>query len=107
MSEFLTGLRIQSRGVNALMIRELMMRYGRGNIGFLWLVLEPMILCAGGMAARLGARIALRMPLLHCFEIGGMAFSARRFRCIVWPPIRSFSASICRRFEMRDIIPFN
>lgn len=52
MSEFVTGLRIQSRGLHALMIRELMMRYGRGNIGFLWLVLEPMILCAGVIAVR-------------------------------------------------------
>lgn len=36
----------------ALMIRELMMRYGRGNIGFLWLILEPMILCAGIIGLR-------------------------------------------------------
>lgn len=52
MSEFLAGLRNQSRGLHALMIRELMMRYGRGNIGFLWLVLEPMILCAGVISVR-------------------------------------------------------
>lgn len=28
------------------------MRYGRGNIGFLWLILEPMILCAGVIGLR-------------------------------------------------------
>jgi ABC-type polysaccharide/polyol phosphate export permease len=40
------GVKVQARVLRALMIRELMMRYGRGNIGFLWLVLEPMLLCA-------------------------------------------------------------
>src|SRR5271166_1537498 len=34
------------------MIRELMMRYGRGNIGFLWLIVEPMILCGGVIGLR-------------------------------------------------------
>lgn len=42
MSEFLTGLRIKSRGFRAGMIRELMMRYGRGTMDFLWVALEPM-----------------------------------------------------------------
>jgi len=35
-----------------LITRELMVRYGRGNIGFLWIVLEPMILCAGVIGLR-------------------------------------------------------
>jgi capsular polysaccharide transport system permease protein len=46
---FYAGLRIQARCLGALMIREMMMRYGRGNIGFLWIVLEPMILTGGVM----------------------------------------------------------
>jgi capsular polysaccharide transport system permease protein len=50
--DFLKGLSIQVRVLHALMIRELMMRYGRGNIGFLWLILEPMILCAGVIGLR-------------------------------------------------------
>ena len=44
---WLKGLRVQTRVLYALAIRELMTRYGRDNIGFLWLILEPMILCAG------------------------------------------------------------
>lgn len=40
---------IQGRVIRALMLRDLMMRYGRGNIGFAWVVLEPMILTAGVM----------------------------------------------------------
>jgi capsular polysaccharide transport system permease protein len=46
------GLAVQRRALHALMIRELMMRYGRGNIGFLWLIVEPMILCAGVIGLR-------------------------------------------------------
>ncbi len=50
--DFWRGLAVQGRVLHALTIRELMMRYGRGNIGFLWLVLEPMILCAGVIGLR-------------------------------------------------------
>jgi capsular polysaccharide transport system permease protein len=35
--------------LRALVMRDLMMRYGRGNIGFVWVVLEPMLLCVGVM----------------------------------------------------------
>jgi capsular polysaccharide transport system permease protein len=31
------------------MIRELMMRFGRDNLGFLWVFIEPMLLCVGVM----------------------------------------------------------
>lgn len=43
------GLRKQFRIVTALVVREMMMRYGRSNIGFLWVILEPMILTTGVM----------------------------------------------------------
>lgn len=38
------GLLIQFRVFNALVLRELHMRYGRENLGFLWVIGEPMIL---------------------------------------------------------------
>lgn len=40
------GWRVQTRVVRALMIRELTTRFGRENIGFLWIMAEP-ILFAG------------------------------------------------------------
>ena len=43
---------VQRRVLVALMIRQLMTKYGRGNIGFLWIVLEPMILCSGVLVVR-------------------------------------------------------
>jgi capsular polysaccharide transport system permease protein len=52
LGDFFTGLKIQTRVLHALIIRAMMARYGRKNIGFLWLMLEPMLLCAGVIALR-------------------------------------------------------
>lgn len=43
MPSFLHSLRIQRRVIHALILRELLTRYGRNNVGFLWIFLEPMI----------------------------------------------------------------
>lgn len=43
MERFKNGLRIQLLVVKALMIRELNTRFGRENIGFLWLMVEPLM----------------------------------------------------------------
>ncbi len=40
---------IQARVIHALLMRELITRYGRDNIGFLWMFAEPMLFI-GGMA---------------------------------------------------------
>jgi capsular polysaccharide transport system permease protein len=37
------GWRIQLRVIRALMIRELSTRFGRENIGFLWMMVEPLL----------------------------------------------------------------
>ena len=41
------SLIIQKRIINALILREIITRYGRHNIGFLWLFLEPMLFTLG------------------------------------------------------------
>lgn len=43
MSSLRHGLRIQLRVLYALMLREMLTRYGRHNVGFLWLFIEPMM----------------------------------------------------------------
>jgi capsular polysaccharide transport system permease protein len=43
MSRFADGLRVQTKVVKALMIRELVTRFGRENIGFLWIMAEPLL----------------------------------------------------------------
>lgn len=41
------SLRINRRIVGALLVREMLTRYGRHNIGFLWLFVEPMLFTLG------------------------------------------------------------
>jgi len=38
------GLRTQARVINALLLREMQTRFGRNQLGFLWLFLEPLML---------------------------------------------------------------
>ncbi len=45
-ARFRKGFTIQCRVIGALMMRELHTRYGRQNIGYLWLILEPMLLAS-------------------------------------------------------------
>jgi capsular polysaccharide transport system permease protein len=47
---FLRSLRVQGRVIGALLMREILTRYGRHNIGFLWLFVEPMLFTLGVMA---------------------------------------------------------
>lgn len=41
------SLAIQTRIIGALLMREILTRYGRHNIGFLWLFVEPMMFTLG------------------------------------------------------------
>ena len=41
------SVRVQFRVVHAVFLRELLTRYGRHNIGFLWIFVEPMIFTLG------------------------------------------------------------
>jgi capsular polysaccharide transport system permease protein len=43
VSSFAAGWRVQRRVIGALMIRELVTRFGRENIGFLWIMVEPLL----------------------------------------------------------------
>ncbi len=46
---FMRALRLQVHVTGALMMREAMSRYGRENIGFFWLMGEPLLLTGGIM----------------------------------------------------------
>lgn len=39
------SLKVQIRIINALVMREVLTRFGRRNIGFLWLFVEPILFC--------------------------------------------------------------
>jgi ABC-type polysaccharide/polyol phosphate export permease len=46
-SSLLKSWRIQRRVIGALLMREILTRFGRHNIGFLWLFVEPMLFTLG------------------------------------------------------------
>ena len=46
-TSFMQSLAIQRRVIHALIMREVITRFGRHNIGFLWLFVEPMIFTVG------------------------------------------------------------
>lgn len=43
-TSFWESLMIQKRVIGALLMREIITRYGRNNIGFLWLLVEPLLM---------------------------------------------------------------
>ena len=47
VADTLRGLKCQVRIVGALLMRELKTRFGRENVGYLWLFLEPAMLATG------------------------------------------------------------
>jgi capsular polysaccharide transport system permease protein len=51
MARLAAGWRVQRRVISALMLRELVTRFGRENIGFLWIMAEPLLFAAlvGGL----------------------------------------------------------
>jgi len=44
---FLSSWKIQQRVIGALLMREVLTRFGRHNIGFLWMFVEPMMFTLG------------------------------------------------------------
>lgn len=46
LKDFYHAFKIQLRVIYALLMREIITRYGRHNLGFLWLFIEPMIFVA-------------------------------------------------------------
>lgn len=64
------ALKVQIRVVNALVLREVATRYGKKNIGFLWLIIEPVIV--------IGALIGFRV-----FRGGGGSFGLDPFTFIL------------------------
>ncbi len=52
----LDGLENQTNVVGALILRELHTRYGRDNIGYLWVIAEPMMLATSVAAIHAGSK---------------------------------------------------
>jgi ABC-type polysaccharide/polyol phosphate export permease len=71
-TSLLQSFAIQRRVIGALMLRELITRFGRKNIGVLWLVGEPMIFTLGVAAlwSAIGADHGSNLPIV-AFAITG------------------------------------
>jgi len=71
-TSFIESLRIQLRVIGALLMREIVTRYGRENLGFLWLFVEPMLFTLGvtGLWAGAGLRHGTSLPLV-AFAVTG------------------------------------
>jgi capsular polysaccharide transport system permease protein len=70
-SELLRGLDIQRHAIGALIMRELHTRYGRDNIGYLWMIVEPMLLATAvaSLHAKTASHGADLLPVP--FALGG------------------------------------
>ena len=66
------SLRIQVRVIHALLLRELLTRYGRNNVGFLWIFIEPMMFTLAVVAlwSAVGSSHGVGIPIV-AFGITG------------------------------------
>lgn len=83
--EFLEALGTQSHVIRALIIREMMTRFGRNNIGFLWIMVEP-LLFAG--------LVSIMWHYLHGDNEHGMGMTA--FVITGYIPITLFRHGVAR-----------
>ena len=58
-ARFLDALHMQFIVVGAVMMREIHTRYGRDNLGFLWIMVEPLMFCLGVIVIWASAHLSL------------------------------------------------
>lgn len=108
MASLAKGWDIQVRVIKALMLRELTTRFGRENIGFLWMMAEPLL-----FAVLVGALWrAMKGPLEYGVDIVAFVVSGYiplvLFRSTVSRAISSFTANSSlmyhRQIKVLDIL---
>jgi len=92
MSRLAAGWRIQRRVISALMIRELVTRFGRENVGFLWLMIEP-LLFAG--------LVGIMWQYLHGPEMHGVSMTA--FVATGYIPLTLFRHAVGRSTKVFSV----
>lgn len=66
-SRTLRGFRLQATVVHALLLREMQTRFGRNQLGFLWLFLEPLMLAGAIATMKWAAGIGQEHPGISVF----------------------------------------
>lgn len=72
----MASLKIQFRVIGALLMREVLTRYGRHNLGFLWLFLEPVLFT-------LGIVVLWSFTKLHAGSISIVAFAVTGYSYVL------------------------
>ena len=67
----LRGLNVQRRVLGALMVRHMIGEFGRENLGFLWIVITPLLLCGGVLFVR----SLITAPFEHGVSLIAIIFS--------------------------------
>lgn len=73
---FAQSLKIQIRVIGALLMREVLTRYGRHNLGFLWLFLEPLLFT-------LAIVVLWSLTKLHAGSISIVAFAVTGYSYVL------------------------
>lgn len=97
----LRGFAVQLTIIKALMIRDMMMRYGRDGIGFVWAIVEPMLLCVGVMFLwnTLGISKKADINIVELVLTGYMPLTM--WRHMTGNSVRLFRASVSMLFHRR------
>jgi capsular polysaccharide transport system permease protein len=105
------GFRIQGRVIHALALRELTTRFGRNQMGFVWLVLEPLMLASAiavfhWLVRRRGAEGYGDIPVFLFYVIGYAPYFA--FRAIINRAPSAFHANMTlmyhRQVRLTDVV---
>lgn len=78
--------------IKAIMIRDVMARYGRNNIGFLWALIEPILLAVGVMTLW----SFIRAPFEHGIPLMAMVFTGY-LPLTLWRHVSTGGASLFLR----------
>jgi capsular polysaccharide transport system permease protein len=65
----LSGFRLQLMVIHALLLREMQTRFGRNQLGFLWLVLEPLMLAGAIATLKWATDIGFGVPGVSPFVV--------------------------------------
>lgn len=74
VSRTLSGLRVQLRVIHALLLREMATRFGKNQLGFLWLFLEPLLFAGAIALMRTTLGIGRSVPGVHPFIFGIVSY---------------------------------
>jgi capsular polysaccharide transport system permease protein len=108
MASLRKGWDIQTRVIGALMLRELTTRFGRENIGFLWIMVEPMLfaLLVGTLWRFMKGPLEYGVDIVAFVVTGYIPLVL--FRSVVTRSVNSFTANSSfmyhRQIKVLDIL---